>query len=241
MMMMMIIILRISLILFTALLIIFELQIVHPYLFPLQRKICYRCNIERLNRLDHLKNVFYPISKESQTHLSTSLSLFESIGIPYPTTLRREDLANLLLAQICITFLRSAYSSTRNQTVEGLWIEEFTSYIDLYTAFSFITAPPLSIHVSLNDDSTNSTEILLTKTAINSILHAMLTKRMESITLYRESPIAIGAFDKYKLTIFPGSYVNSIIAYALKSFEGKHIIFKNNNYHNIKTFLFSFC
>eukprot|EP01036_Dinobryon_divergens_P023538 gene23538-31893_t len=42
---------------------------------------------------------------------------------------------------------------------------------------------------------------------------------MESISLYKESRISTDTFDKYKLTIFPSSYVNSIVAYILKSFE----------------------
>lgn len=189
-------------------------EIGQPYYFSSPRKLS---SIERLNRF----NVFY--RQKKQIYSPTSLSLFESIGVPYPTILRREDLVNLLLAQISIIFLRSAYSSTRNQTVEGLWIEEFTNKIDLYSAFSFIIDPTLSIHLSSNDDSTNFTVISLSKTAINSILHAMLAKRMESISLYKESPISTDTFDKYKLTIFPSSYVNSIVAYILKSFEGKYV------------------
>ena len=197
-----------------------------PYNSAPRRKLfSFRSKINRSNRFENLNTyVDRLLSKKSQIYSSPVLSLFENIGVPYPTSLSRNDLVSLLLAQICITFLRSAYSATRNQTIEGLWIEEFTSSIDFYSNTPSSESPSLEINFSANDDSTNSTNVILSKTAINTILQSMVSMKKDSITLFKESPIAAGnSFDKYKFTIFPGSYVNSVVAYTLKSFEGKHL------------------
>ena len=190
---------------------------------PPRKLFRYRWKVNRSNRFENL-NRFYVdrlLSQMSQIYSSPVLSLFESIGVPYPASLSRKDLVSLLLAQICITFLRSAY---RNQTIEGLWIEEFTNSIDLYYAMSSAESPSLELKFSANDDSMNSTTVVLSKSAINTILQSMLSIQRDSITLFKESPIAAGnSLEKYQLTIFPGSYVNSVVAYTLKSFEGKHL------------------
>lgn len=193
---------------------------------PPRKLFRYRWKVNRSNRFENL-NRFYVdrlLSQMSQIYSSPVLSLFESIGVPYPASLSRKDLVSLLLAQICITFLRSAYTESRNQTIEGLWIEEFTNSIDLYYAISSAESPSLELKFSANDDSMNSTTVVLSKSAINTILQSMLSIQRDSITLFKESPIAAGnSLDKYQLTIFPGSYVNSVVAYTLKSFEGKHL------------------
>ena len=194
--------------------------IVQSYKFLSHRHIhSFRLKFQRLNHW----NRFNRLNKWGS---NTDLGLFERIGVSYPPSLNREDLVNILLAKICITFLRSTYSATRNQTIEGLWIEEFTNKIPYSSISSGNIPPSLTVRVSANDDSKNSTDIILSKTAINIVLQALLAKRRESIILFKESPNFVNTFDKYKLTIFPGSYVNSVVAYILKSFEGKYAAIK---------------